>query len=72
MTMCAQCMAIVADGPATTGEIAAELCAAPRKVSATMMHLLKRGLVARSRYRKPRSDKAGRRATSMWHERSND
>lgn len=71
MTMCARCLAVVADGPATTGEIASEVGAAPRTVAATMRHLMKRGIVTRAAFRKERSAKAGRRETSLWRKPSN-
>lgn len=71
MTRCSRCLAVLSDGPATTGEIAAETGEVSRIVATTMRHLMRYGLVTRTYYRKERSDKAGRRQTSLWQKPPN-
>ena len=65
----AECMAVLKDGPATTGEIAWEVGVPSRTVCATMHHLMRLGQVARTPHTKLAGGK-GRRHTSLWNRRA--
>lgn len=59
-----RCLAVLTDGPATTGEVAAET-GLPSKLAGTHLALLhKRGKVTRSRYVKPEG--RGQRNCWLW------
>lgn len=61
----AACLAILREGPATTGEIAAELGMKPHATGTHMANLYKRGRVDRKPYGSG-TDKLGRQRAWLW------
>jgi len=61
MTQGGRILAVLADGPAVTGEVAAEVGISPQHASAHLRHLMRLGRVSRERF--PTGD---RRVRYLW------
>lgn len=59
-----RCLAVLRDGPATTGEVAAETGLDPHSVGTHMRNLFNRNKVKRTRFTKPSGQ--GRRECWLW------
>lgn len=61
----AKCLAVVSEGPATTGEIAAEIGLTSHATGTHMANLFKRGKVKRKPFSNE-TDKIGRQRAWLW------
>ncbi|MET4675906.1 MULTISPECIES: helix-turn-helix domain-containing protein [unclassified Luteibacter] len=61
ITQTARVLAVLADGPAVTGEVAAEIGISPQHASAHLLHLMRHGRVSRERF-----PAGNRRVRYLW------